>query len=269
LRSGISPKSFESWYHAASEVIVKKVLLTGMNGTVAPAVAEELRARGNEVVAWDRSAVSPDDRGAIERFIRQTKPSVLVHCAMGSAQWAEDMARICAEDGGTFLYVSSASVYGTQQQGPFTIDDVPEPSDDYGRYKLECEQRVRAVNAESRIVRIGWQIALRPGGNNMVEHLIRRQAEDGHIAASTDWFPACSFLDDTARALVDVLNLPPRLYLLDGNPGWSFAKIANALKAAMGGPWDVRESKGFRWNNRMMDNKLPSFKLDIRFNFHS
>jgi dTDP-4-dehydrorhamnose reductase len=133
------------------------------------------------------------------------------------------VARVCAEEGTTFLYVSSASVYGTQQQGPFTVDDVPEPSDDYGRYKLECEQRVRAVNAEARVVRIGWQIALRRGGNNMVEYLAQRQAEHGHIAASTEWFPACSFLDDTARVLAEMVEVTPAsLHLIDGNPGWSF-----------------------------------------------
>ncbi|MFM8232056.1 MAG: sugar nucleotide-binding protein, partial [Chthoniobacterales bacterium] len=125
---------------------MNKVIITGMNGTVAPVLAEELRGRGCEVVAWDRGAVAPDDREAVARFIREVKPSAIVHCAMGSAQWAEDMARVCAEEGSKFLYVSSASVYGTQQQGPFTIDDVPEPCDDYGRYKLECEQRVRAAN---------------------------------------------------------------------------------------------------------------------------
>jgi dTDP-4-dehydrorhamnose reductase len=243
-----------------------KILLTGMNGTVAPAVAEELRARGDEVLAWDRGAVSPNDRGAIERFIRETKPSALVHCAMGSPRWAEDMARVCAEEGITFFYVSSASVYGTQQQGPFTINDAPEPSDDYGRYKLECEQRVCAVNAEARIVRIGWQIALRPGGNHMVEHLIRRQAEDRHIAASTEWFPACSFLDDTARGLADVLALSQGLFLLDGNPGWNFWQITCALNQAMGVGWDVRETEDFVWNNRMIDSKLPSVSLKMRLN---
>jgi dTDP-4-dehydrorhamnose reductase len=113
--------------------LMAKVLLTGMNGTVAPALAEELQARGDEVAAWDRGAVSPEDRGAVERFIRGAKPNALIHCAMGSAQWAEDMARVCAEEGTVFLYISSASVYGTQQQGPFTIDHPPEPSDDYGR----------------------------------------------------------------------------------------------------------------------------------------
>lgn len=241
---------------------MQKVLITGMNGTVAPAIAEELRKRGDEVVAWDRGAVSPDDRGAVERLIREMKPSALIHCAMGSPQWAEDMARVCAEEGSAFLYISSASVYGTQQQGPFSVDDMPEPSDDYGRYKLACEQRVRAANADARIVRIGWQIALRPGGNNMVAYLIARQTEHGHIAASIEWFPACSFLDDTARALVDALDLPPGLYLLDGNPGWSFREIAAALNAAVGGKWDIRPTQDFRWNNRMMTNALRMRSLE-------
>jgi dTDP-4-dehydrorhamnose reductase len=246
--------------------MAKKVLITGMNGTVAPAVAEELRARGDEVVAWDRAAVSPDDRGAIESFIRETKPSALVHCATGSPRWAEDMAQFCAEQEITFLYVSSASVYGTQQQGPFTIDHAPEPSDDYGRYKLECEQRVQVANANARVVRIGWQMALRRGGNNMVEHLAQKQAEHGHITASTEWFPACSFLEDTARALAGVLEgAPAGLYLLDANPGWSFWRITCALNKAMDSGWEVRESQDFTWNNRMVDKNVPIASITVVF----
>ena len=234
-----------------------KVLLTGMNGTVAPVLADEHRARGREVVAWDRGAVPPDDPEAVARFIRMVKPSTLIHCAMGRPQWAEDMARVCAGEGIGFLYISSASVYGTQQQGPFTVDDTPEPGDDYGRYKLECEQRVQAANDRAIIVRIGWQMALRRGGNNMVEHLAQKQAGHGHIAASTEWFPACSFLEDTARALSGMLeDSPPGLFLLDANPGWSFWQIACALNRAMNAGWEVRQTNDFRWDNRMLDARL-------------
>jgi dTDP-4-dehydrorhamnose reductase len=259
LSVGFARRSISTELEKCNGAPMNKVLLTGMNGTVAPVVAEELRGRGYETLAWDRGAVSPEDRGAVERFIRGVKPSALIHCAMGSPQWAEDMARVCAEQGSAFLYVSSASVYGTQQQGPFTVYDTPEPSDDYGRYKLECEQRVRAANDAARVVRIGWQIALRPGGNNMLEHLIRRQAEDGCIAASTEWFPACSFLDDTAYVLAEVLEgQPPGLYLADGNSGWSFWQIASALRLAMGEDWVVKKTDDFRWNNRMEDRQLAT-----------
>lgn len=243
-------------------LVMKKVLLTGMNGTVAPVLAGEMRGRGCEVVTWDRRVVMPDDRASVARFIREVKPSAIVHCAMGSPHWAEDMARVCAEEGGKFLLVSSASVYGTQQQGPFTVEDVPKPSDDYGRYKLECERRVRAANDQAIVVRIGWQMALRRGGNNMFEHLAQKQAEHGHIAASTEWFPACSFLEDTARALAGALeNSAPGLYLLDGNPGWSFWQIASTLNGAPGVNWEIRPSTDFRWNNRMVDDRLEPVSI--------
>jgi dTDP-4-dehydrorhamnose reductase len=167
------------------------------------------------------------------------------------------MARVCAGEGIGFLYVSSASVYGTQQQGPFTVDDTPEPGDDYGRYKLECEQRVQAANDRAIIVRIGWQMALRRGGNNMVEHLAQKLAEHGHIAASTEWFPACSFVEDTARALSGMLeDSPAGLFLLDANPGWSFWQIACALNRAMNAGWEVRQTNDFCWDNRMLDGRL-------------
>ena len=244
--------------------VTGRVIVTGMSGTVAPALAEVLRMRGGEVVAWDRLAVPPDDRRTAAGFVRDVRPGALVHCATGSPQWAEDLARVCAAEGMIFVHVSSASVYGTHQHGPFTVAAVPEPSDDYGRYKLECERLVRAANPDARILRIGWQIALRRGGNTMVEHLFRQQAEQGHVAASTAWIPACSFVDDTAVALADAIDRAPGVALLDGNPDWSFWRIASALNTALNGPWVIRASEDFRWDNRMRDPASPCRSIASR-----
>jgi len=99
----------------------------------------------------------------------------------------------------------------------------------------------------------------------MVEHLAQKQAEHGHITASTEWFPACSFLDDTARALSEALEtLQPGLYLLDGNPGWSFWQIAVALNQGMGENWEVRPTSDFHWNNRLIDNRLNVASIGSR-----
>lgn len=244
---------------------IARVIVTGMNGTVAPALARELRARGGEVVAWDRATVPPDDHDATEEFIRGSGASALVHCAMGDPRWTERMAACCARLGIAFLHTGSASVFGPHQAGPHAADAVPEPQDDYGRYKLECERLVRAAHPGAHVVRLGWQIALRQGGNQMVDWLARQQAEHGHVAASTRWFPACSFLEDTARVLADVLErLPPGTYQLDGNPGWDMHRVASALNRAMGGPWDVRPCEGLRLDNRMQDPRLPSASIGAR-----
>jgi dTDP-4-dehydrorhamnose reductase len=240
------------------------ILLTGMHGTVAPALACELRSRRHAVTAWDRAQVSPDDHEAARAFLDRVRPSAIVHCAMGSPEWGAWMARTCTEMGITFLFTGSASVYGKHQTGPFNPDHVPEPDDDYGRYKLDCEQRIRMANSKVLVVRLGWQMALREGGNQMVDYLCRKHAEHGHIAASTAWFPACSFLHDTARMLTDVLlRFEPGTYLLDSNPGLNFLQIVTSLDRAMSAGWTIRATEDFRYNNLMRDDRLPRMDLPL------
>ncbi len=242
-----------------------RALITGMSGTVAPALAGELRERGTTIMAWDRAAVSPDDERAVERHVRESAPTTVVHCGMGNPRWAEHMAECCGRMGIGFLFTSSASVFGPHQWGPHGVYAVPEPHDDYGRYKLECERRVLAANPTACVVRLGWQIALGPGGNQMVEYCMRRQREDGHVGASKDWFPACSFLADTARVLADLLERPSRgLHQLDGNPGWDMHRIVCALNRVMGAGWDVRPTNDLRMNNMMRDDRLKSESIEVR-----
>ena len=246
-------------------MIPARLLITGMNGTVAPALADELRARGGTVVAWDRAAVSPDDDLAVERHIRAIAPTALVHCGMGDPRWAEHLAACCGQMGVGFLFTSSVSVFGPHQTGPHDVGAVPEPCDDYGRYKLECERRVLAANPEACVVRLGWQIALRSGGNQMVDHFMRRQREQGRIEVSNAWFQACSFLDDTARVLADLVARPScGLHHLDGNPGWNMHRIVRALNRAMGGTWDVRPTEDPRMNNFMRDDRLKTGSIADR-----
>ena len=253
-----------AWSKLAA-VTIASTLLTGMHGTVAPILAAELRSRGGETLAWDRSAVDPEDSRAIADFIRSSRASALVHCGMGSPLWAERMAACCADLGIPFLYTSSVSVFGGHQVGPFDPDAVPEPTDEYGRYKFECEQRVGAACAGAVIVRLGWQIALRTGGNQMVDHLARQHAEKGHIDASTEWYQACSFLDDTARALADLLEGGAKgLFHLDGNPGWSFHRIVEALNELLDADWRVHPTQVIKVNNLMRDRRLPSASIGAR-----
>lgn len=236
------------------------VLLTGMNGTVAPVLAATLSSRGFDTAAWNRQAVSPDDPDAVAHFIGDVAPVALVHCAMGSPLWATGMAQACAANNVRFLYTGSVSVFGSHQRGPFTVESVPEPDDDYGRYKLECEQHVLAANPEARVVRLGWQIALGSGGNQMADYFSRLQAEKGEVATSTEWFPACSFLDDTAHTLADMatgdLAEAPGVYMLDSNPRWSLFDIAGALNEAMGVAWRVRATNDRTVDHRMHDPRL-------------
>jgi dTDP-4-dehydrorhamnose reductase len=233
-----------------------KAIITGMNGTVAPALAKHLTQAGHQVVSWNRFLVPIEDPDAIRGFIERERPDWFFHVATGSPRWAELAAQICAERSIRFLYTSSVSVYSAAQTGPFTVAVLPKPNDDYGRYKLLCEQLVQSANHEAIVARLGWQIGTAPGGNQMADYLERNFQTQGGIEASTRWQPACSFLEDTAAALSRLMqDLPAGLYLVDGNPGLSFHEIVVGLDRLLGGHWRITPVSIPEQNNRMIDER--------------
>lgn len=234
-----------------------RVILTGLSGTVAPVVARELQARGDAVVPWKRSEVSIEDRAAMRAFLERVRPDWFLHIAMGPPQWAEAVAGLCHEQGVKFLFTSTVSVFSEDGTGPHTVNDEPTATDDYGRYKIECERRVRGVNPSAVIARIGWQIGDVPGSNTMTDFLDRTQRERGCVEASTVWMPSCSFLADTAEALVALMERPSEgLFHLNGNPGFTFFEIASALSALHGNAWRIVPSESPRRDDRLIDERI-------------
>ena len=235
-----------------------KIIVTGMNGTVAPPLAARLREAGHSIIAWNRSEVPPDDAVAIEDFMNCTQPGVLCHLATGSAEWAEMLARTLARRRARLLYTSSVSIFSAEQRGPFTTDAEPKPADEYGRYKRDCEERILAVNPGAVIARLGWQIGEAAGSNNMVDYLARTNAAQNGIDASANWLPACSFLQDTAVALATLLcDVDTRgIYHLDANPGLSFFEIASRLNDRHGGVWNVWRTTEPHWDQRLIDERI-------------
>jgi len=233
-----------------------RALLTGLNGTVAPALARRLRADGHEVVAWDRTVVPPDDPDVVRAFVARTAPDWLLHVATGPAAWAEALAREAASVGARFLFTGTVSVFGAAQRGPFAPDDTPAPDDDYGRYKLDAERRVVAAHPEAIVARLAWQIGPAPGSNTLTDFLHRASLR-GPVEASARWTPALAWLDDTADAVAALMAVgAPGLYHLDGNPGLSLYDVATRLRAAVGAEWEVVAVDEPVRDNRMTDPRV-------------
>jgi len=234
-----------------------KAVVTGMNGTVAPHAGRELAAHGFEVAAWDRNEHPVEDQAAGRNFLDRAAPDWLFHIGMGPPEWAGFLAAESRARGIDFLYTSTVSVYADREIGPITPDTEPDATGEYARYKLACEARVREANPGAVIARIAWQIGSEPGSNNMVDYLHKCAAEAGQIQASTRWYPACSFLEDTAAVLHQLrLDHAPGTYLVDGNESMNFFEIASALNRLQGSRWTVRPVDDFALDLRMVDARI-------------
>lgn len=236
---------------------IMKAIITGMNGTVAPYVYMELEKRNIEIIIWDRSRVDTDSQKSVSDFIRKVQPDLFFHIATGPVKWLEFIAKATKELGVKLLFTSSVSVFSEKGSGPYDSESVPDAEEDYGSYKIQCEETARAWNPDSIILRLGWQIGSEEGSNHMVDFLAKAQKEHGFIEASSRWFPSCSFLEDTAGVIAQAaLTYPPGTYLVNSNRKYSFFEIAEFLKKKHHAHWNIRETDSFERDDRMVDPRV-------------
>ncbi len=254
-----------------------KIAVTGASGTIGSALVPFLVGQGHQVVAWDRTKVPITEYWAMEEFLRSEGVNALFHLAVPSKptgapneswtvnyQWTSELAWICKELGIIFVYVSTVMVFSSQKQGPFTIDTRPDAGDGYGMEKRLAEERVFHQNPASRVLRLGWQIGGPSGSNNMIDFLEAQSANTGLVACSTQWLPACSFLDDSIPILASMIERDSGLYQFDTNQKWNFYQIVFALNKELGRKWKVTATDTFVFDQRMVDNRLPSVSLKSR-----
>ena len=231
--------------------------MTGTSGTVAPRFARAAESAGHQIVPWLRARVSPDDPHACQRFLDEQRPDAIVHAAFGPESWAGLLAGHALGGNLPYVFTSTTMVFAVRPNGPYTISSPRTATDDYGAYKIRCEDAIWAANPDAMVARLGYQIDPDGLGNNLVAHTDAQQASDGSVRASRRWIPACAFLDDTASALLTLVCDPqPGLHHLDANAltAWSHARILHRLAGALGRSWQVIETDEPDHDQRLIDS---------------
>lgn len=251
-----------------------KSMITGANGTLGRVLFRILEKRGDEVVPFDRKAVSPFEEREIEAYLRSVSPDRIFHLAVASrptgvenegykinVEWPMFMAKAAGSVGSKMVFSSSVMVY-EGMEGPFTPQTRPDCHGGYGYHKFLAEQKLLSISKEVHIARLGWQIGESPQGNHMLSHLLSLQKEKGLVEASSKWLPACSFLSDTAETLIALSERESGIYLIDSNLRRSYYEIASALNKKYSLKLNLKQTEDFIFDQRMQDErvKIPSLE---------
>lgn len=253
-----------------------KVLLTGAHGTLGTKFKKYLLDNSIEVISWDRSIVDLNNYYDMESYIKKISPDILIHLAIASQstgienegwavnyEWPSELAWICKKFNIKFLFTSTAMVFSDEAKGPFTLKSVPDAMFGYGFEKRKAEERILYQNPNSYIVRLGWQIGDNLGSNNMIDYFEEKMSNEGVIEASSKWYPACSFLEDTVKTLFKIVTeLQPDIYMIDSNKKWTFLDIAKALNVLHGKKWKIVQNDSFVYDQRMIDHRIDIISLD-------
>lgn len=245
------------------------ILVTGGGGLIGNAVRRQLQARGDGVVAIDRTSPTKDgvelvicdlrDVHALHAVAKRYAPRGIIHCGALSGPMVarnDPAAMVAVNIVGTanllevarlhgisrFVNCSSTSVYGNVVSTEPLGEDVPlRPQSVYGASKVAGEQLVATYSSQFGLDGVSLRLSWVYGPRRTTECVVRMMIENAirgvptHLAYGGGGF--CRqyiYVDDAAGALLaafDRQRLPRRTYSVTGGTNMPFEQIASAIRA--------------------------------------
>ena len=196
-----------------------KVLVTGVNGQLGYDVCRELTARGVEHTGVDIADFDITDAAAVERYLEQYRPDVVIHCSAWTAvdaaedqpekvsavngQGSRNIAEVCKKIGAKLVYISTDYVFPGTGERFYEPEDQTGPLGVYGKTKLEGEMAVRETLDEHFIVRISWVFG--KNGKNFVRTMLTLAETRTELNVVCDQIGSPTYTADLAPLLCDMI----------------------------------------------------------------
>lgn len=238
---------------------MKKAYITGITGTVAPYLKEELSTHGYVVYDKHIRINSDKELETLKLYLNQINPDYVFHLALGPISFSETLARYCKINDKTLVYISTVSVFEDNEGGPYYPSSTVTVTNEYGKYKYECEQAIMAILPSSYVIRIGWQISDKADSktNNMFRFIKDNLNDYNEITVSDQFYPSTSYLHDTVEAIRTIVeNNKPDLYFVNSNLDKSLFDIITMLNESHNMNISVKADSTFSRNDIMIDERV-------------
>lgn len=197
-----------------------KILVTGVKGQLGYDICRELAERGyTDVIGIDKDDLDITDEMAVEKYINEVKPDVIMHNAAWTAvDLAEDNADACykvnvlgtryiAENaqkiGAKLVYISTDYVFDGEGENYFEVDDKKAPLSVYGKTKYEGELEAKKCEKHF-IVRISWVFGI--NGKNFVKTMLNLAETKTELNVVADQIGSPTYTYDLSKLLCDMIE---------------------------------------------------------------
>ncbi len=233
-----------------------KLLIVGREGQVARALMRCAARHGIEATAAGRPQIDLERPTTIAAAFAASAPDVVINAAAFTAVdqaesergrafavnaiGAQAVALAAAEADASIVHLSTDYVFAGDKPSAYVEGDPTNPKGVYGASKLEGEQRVRAANPRSVIVRTAW--VYDADGHNFVRTMLRLALARAEISVVQDQLGCPTYADDLADGLLTIAKCNANhvgVYHCAGagETSWAgFAEEIFRLSRARGGP---------------------------------
>jgi dTDP-4-dehydrorhamnose reductase len=82
-----------------------------------------------------------------------------------NAEGAKNLAAICKAHKATLIHISTDYVFDGEKETPYTVEDQPNPINEYGKSKLAGEKFIQQILPNHHIIRTSWLYSKKYGHN--------------------------------------------------------------------------------------------------------
>ncbi|MBV9215837.1 MAG: dTDP-4-dehydrorhamnose reductase [Acidobacteria bacterium] len=254
-----------------------KILITGARGNVGRELSEHCKLLGDNVVACSSADLDITEKDAVLRRVASEKCDAVVNCAAWTdvdgcegdvtknfavnSAGVENLAIACRENETSFLTISTDFVFDGEKSGFYNEEDPTNPINQYGRAKLEGEQRAASAWRRSVIVRAGWVFG--PYGKNFISTVDEQLRAGETVTAISDSYGTPTYSADLAARLRELLALdrPGIYHVANGGDGVSYAEFARLAAPSGGQVIDIPGASLKRPARRPKNSRLECLEI--------
>jgi len=194
---------------------MKKVLITGADGQLGYELQRTV-ATGYECIPTDRDQLNITDEAAVNSFIAQHKPNVIINSAAYTAvdkaeeetklaiaintTGAANLAKVCKSGNIKLVQISTDFVFDGKACSPYKVDAKTDPDGYYGKTKRDGDNRVLDILGDNAlIIRTSWLYSAH--GNNFVKTMLRFMKERDELGIIADQVGTPTWANSLAHAV--------------------------------------------------------------------
>jgi dTDP-4-dehydrorhamnose reductase len=180
-----------------------KVLVTGANGQLGKTI-DELYSKNNHGLDFtfvSKNEIDITDENALKSFFKSNHFDYCINCAAYTnveqaektpdiayrvnAEAVKYLAEACLETETTLIHISTDYVFDGEKQTAYTIDDLPNPINEYGKSKLQGEKYIQDILENYFIIRTSWLYS-KKYGKNFYRTILDKAKTEKQLFITTD-----------------------------------------------------------------------------------
>ncbi|MEC3906292.1 dTDP-4-dehydrorhamnose reductase [Tamlana sp. 2201CG12-4] len=180
-----------------------KILVTGAGGQLGKTIEELYKDNDQDLgfVFTNKTILDIANKVALEEFFLNNKFDYCINCAAYTdveqaektpkiafkvnAEGVKNLAEACKDSKTVLIHISTDYVFDGEKEAPYTIDDIPNPINEYGKSKLLGEHYIQDILDQYFIVRTSWLYS-KIYGHNFYRTILKKAKTEQELFIAAD-----------------------------------------------------------------------------------